>query len=45
MGSANFEWGIAERLSVKLMRHARDTMMATMTIDSIELKGPDSRRI
>lgn len=39
MGSANFEVSIHQDLTVNLMRHAKDTVMATMTIDSIALNS------
>lgn len=49
MGSANFEVGILQDLTVDLMRHGKDTVMATMTVDSITLKSsgpaPDASKL
>ena len=39
MGNASFELGLQQQLTVSLMKHARDTVMATITIDSITLKS------
>ena len=38
-GTANFEVGLDERLTLKLMKHAKDTVMATMTLDTISIKS------
>ena len=42
MGNGNFEVGIQQKVTVNLMKHAKDTVMATITIDSIALQtqGP-----
>jgi hypothetical protein len=42
MASGNFEVGLQQQVTVNLMKHAKDTVMATITIDSIALKtsGP-----
>ncbi|MEO5818571.1 MAG: hypothetical protein ABIT20_25095 [Gemmatimonadaceae bacterium] len=42
MGSGDFEIGLRQQVTVNLMKHAKDTVMATITIDSIALKtvGP-----
>ncbi len=39
MATANFEVGVQEQVTVNLMKHAKDTVMATITIDSIALKS------
>ncbi|MEO8335997.1 MAG: hypothetical protein ABI664_13550 [bacterium] len=39
MGSANFEMGLQQQVTVNLMKHAKDTVLATITIDSIALKA------
>ena len=39
MGNASFDVGLQQQVSVNLMRHTKDTVMATMTIDSIALKS------
>ena len=48
MGNGSFEVGLQEQITVNLMTHAKDTVMATMTLDSIALSssGPaaDTRR-
>jgi hypothetical protein len=49
-GSANFEVGIKEQVTVNVMRHAKDTVMATMTLDSISLTStagpvPDASKL
>ena len=36
-GSQNFDLALREQLTVDLMQHARDTVMATITLDSIAL--------
>ena len=49
MGSGNFELGLQQQLTVNLMKHAKDTLMATITIDSIALKtagpAPDMKQL
>jgi hypothetical protein len=42
MATGNFEIGLQQQVTVNLMKHAKDTVMATITIDSIALKtaGP-----
>ena len=37
--STAFEVGIQEQITVNLMKHARDTVMATFTLDSIAIKS------
>jgi hypothetical protein len=39
MASGNFEVGLQQQVTVNLMKHAKDTVMATITIDSIALKS------
>ena len=39
-GTSSFEVGIEEQITVTLMRHAKDTVMATMTLDSIAITSP-----
>lgn len=39
-GTSTFEVGLDEKITVNLMKHAKDTVMATMTLDSITLKSP-----
>jgi hypothetical protein len=43
MGNASFQVGLKQQISVNLMKHAKDTVMATITLDSIALKssGPE----
>ena len=38
-GTANFEVGVEERLTINLMKHAKDTVMVTMTLDTISIKS------
>ena len=38
-GSQSFEIALREQVSVELMKHAKDTVMATMTIDSIAISS------
>lgn len=38
-GSSSFEVGIEEKITVTLMKHAKDTVMATMTVDSIAIRS------
>ena len=49
-GSQSFEVGIKEQVTVNTMRHAKDTVMATMTLDSIALTStggpvPDASKL
>ena len=37
--STDFEVGLREQITVDVMKHAQDTVMATMTLDSIALKS------
>lgn len=39
MGNADFSVGLQQEVTVSLMKHAKDTVMATMTLDSIALKS------
>lgn len=39
MGNADFSVGLQQEVTVSLMNHAKDTVMATMTLDSIALKS------
>ena len=39
-GTSSFETGVEEKITVNLMTHAKDTVMATMTLDSIAIKSP-----
>jgi hypothetical protein len=39
MATGNFEVGLQQQVTVNLMKHAKDTVMATITIDSIALKS------
>ena len=39
-GTNNFDVGVEEKITINLMRHAKDTVMATMTLDSIAIKSP-----
>lgn len=38
-GTTTFEVGLEERLTVSLMKHAKDTVKATMTLDTISIKS------
>ncbi len=38
-GTNNFDIGVEQRITVNLMRHAKDTVMATLTLDSIAIKS------
>ena len=39
MGNGTFELGLEQQITVNLMKHTKDTVTATMTIDSIALKS------
>jgi len=39
MGSADFQVGVQEQITVNVMKHAKDTLMATMTLDSIAFQS------
>ena len=39
MGNASFEVGMEEQLTVSVMKHAKDTVMATIKVDSIAMNG------
>lgn len=39
MGNASFDLGLREQLTVSLMKHASDTVMATIKVDSIVMKS------
>ena len=39
MGNASFEMGMKEQLTVSVMKHAKDTVMATIKVDSIAMKA------
>ncbi len=39
MATGSFEIGLQQQVTVNLMKHAKDTVMATITIDSIALMG------
>lgn len=39
MGNADFQVGVQEQITVNLMKHAKDTVMATMTLDSIAFQS------
>jgi hypothetical protein len=39
MATGDFEVGLQQQITVNLMKHAKDTVMATITIDSIALKS------
>lgn len=39
MGNADFEVGVEQKITVNVMRHAKDTVMATITLDTIALKS------
>jgi hypothetical protein len=39
MGSGNFEVGVQQQLTVNLMKHAKDTVMATITFDSVAISS------
>jgi len=39
MGNADFQLGVQERITVNVMKHAKDTVMATMTLDSIAFQS------
>lgn len=39
MGNADFSVDLQQQITVNLMKHAKDTVMATMTVDSIALKS------
>lgn len=39
MGNADFEIALDQQVTVNVMRHAKDTIMATITLDSISLKS------
>jgi hypothetical protein len=39
MGNAEFQVGVQEQITVNLMKHAKDTVMATMTLDSIAFQS------
>jgi hypothetical protein len=38
MGSGSFEVGLQQQITVNLMKHAKDTVMATITFDSVAIK-------
>ncbi|MEO8619936.1 MAG: hypothetical protein ABI625_02650 [bacterium] len=38
-GTANFEVGVDEKITVNLMKHAKDTVMATLTLDTISINS------
>jgi hypothetical protein len=38
-GTTNFEVGVDEKLTVNVMKHAKDTVMATLTLDTIAIKS------
>lgn len=38
-GNADFQLGVQERITVNVMKHAKDTVMATMTLDSIAFQS------
>ena len=42
LGSSNFELGVQQQITVNLARQARDTVRATVTLDSISLSGAAS---
>jgi hypothetical protein len=39
MGNADFQLGVQEQITVNVMKHAKDTVMATMTLDSIAFQS------
>ena len=39
-GTASFDIGVEERITLTVMRHAKDTVMAMLTLDSISIKSP-----
>jgi hypothetical protein len=39
LGSSNFELGVQQQITLNLARQAKDTLMATVTLDSISLTG------
>ena len=39
-GTSNFDVGVEQRITVNVMRHAKDTVMAMLTLDTIAIKTP-----
>ena len=39
LGSSNFELGVQQQITLNLARQAKDTLLATVTLDSISLTG------
>ena len=39
MGNSDFELGMRQQLTLNLARQSKDTMLATVTLDSIALTG------
>ena len=39
-GTTNFDIGVEQKITVNVMKHARDTVMATLTLDTIAIKTP-----
>lgn len=39
MGNATFDLGLRQQLTVSVMKHAKDTLMATIKVDSISVKA------
>ena len=39
MGSSGFELGMQQQITLNLARQSKDTMLATVTLDSIALSG------
>jgi hypothetical protein len=39
LGSSNFELGVQQQITINLARQAKDTLLATVTLDSISLTG------
>ena len=42
LGSSNFELGVQQQITLNLARQAKDTLLATVTVDSISLTGAAS---
>jgi hypothetical protein len=42
LGSSDFELGVQQQITLNLARQARDTLLATVTLDSISLTGAGS---
>src|SRR3982751_4016753 len=39
LGSSNFELGVQQQITLNLAHQAKDTLLATVTLDSISLTG------